>query len=52
MEEVPLVRYVQINSVPNGSTGSVMRRVEAERLVAGYDVLAHVGQGARPGKRS
>lgn len=39
------MRYVQINSVPNGSTGSVMRRVEAERLGAGDECWRMWGRG-------
>ena len=39
------MRYVQINSVPNGSTGSVMRRVEAERLEAGDECWRMWGRG-------
>lgn len=48
MEEVALVRYVQINSVPNGSTGSVMRRVESERLAAGDESWRMWGRGRAP----
>lgn len=39
------MRYVQINSVPNGSTGSVMRRVEEERLEAGDECWRMWGRG-------
>lgn len=39
------MRYVQINSVPNGSTGSVMRRVEAGRLEAGDECWRMWGRG-------
>lgn len=39
------MRYVQINSVPNGSTGSVMGRVERERLAAGDECWRMWGRG-------
>lgn len=39
------MRYVQINSVPNGSTGSVMRQVEAGRLEAGDECWRMWGRG-------
>lgn len=39
------MRYVQINAVPNGSTGSVMGQVERERLEAGDDCWRMWGRG-------
>ena len=39
------MKYVQINTVPNGSTGSVMRRVEEERLAAGDECWRLWGRG-------
>lgn len=39
------MRYVQINSVPNGSTGTVMKRVEREQLSAGDECWRMWGRG-------
>ena len=39
------MRYVQINTVPNGSTGTVMRRVAEERRTAGDDCWLMWGRG-------
>lgn len=39
------MRYVQINTVPNGSTGAVMRRVAEERRAAGDDCWTMWGRG-------
>lgn len=39
------MRYVQINTVPNGSTGAVMRRTAEERRAAGDDCWEMWGRG-------
>lgn len=39
------MRYVQINTVPNGSTGAVMRRTAEERRAAGDDCWTTWGRG-------
>lgn len=39
------MKYVQINTVPNGSTGAVMKRVEEERLAAGDECWRMWGRG-------
>lgn len=39
------MRYVQINSVPNGSTGTVMAQVEQERLALGDECWRMWGRG-------
>lgn len=39
------MRYVQINTVPNGSTGTVMRRIAEERRAAGDDCWTMWGRG-------
>lgn len=39
------MRYVQINTVPNGSTGTVMRRTAEERRAAGDDCWEMWGRG-------
>lgn len=45
------MKYVQINSVPNGSTGAVMRQIHQERVEAGDQALMlWGGRGRRPQK--
>lgn len=39
------MRYVQVNTVPNGSTGTVMRRTAEERRAAGDDCWEMWGRG-------
>lgn len=39
------MRYVQVNTVPNGSTGTVMRRTAEERRAAGDDCWMMWGRG-------
>lgn len=39
------MRYVQVNTVPNGSTGAVMRRTAEERRAAGDDCWLMWGRG-------
>ena len=39
------MRYVQVNTFPNGSTGAVMRRVAEERRAAGDDCWETWGRG-------
>lgn len=39
------MKYVQINSVPNGSTGNVMMRTKEERIVAGDECWTMWGRG-------
>ena len=39
------MRYVQINSVPNGSTGAVMMQIERERLALGDECWRMWGRG-------
>lgn len=39
------LRYVQINTVPSGSTGAVMRRIAEERRAAGDDCWTMWGRG-------
>lgn len=39
------MRYVQVNTVPNGSTGAVMRRIAEERRAAGDDCWEMWGRG-------
>lgn len=39
------MRYVQINTVPSGSTGAVMRRIAGERRAAGDDCWEMWGRG-------
>lgn len=39
------MRYVQINSVSNGSTGSVMKQIEQRRLAAGDECWRMWGRG-------
>ena len=39
------MKYVQINTVPNGSTGSVMFREQEKRIAAGDECWAMWGRG-------
>ena len=43
------MRYVQVNTVPNGSTGAVMHRVSEERRAAGDDCWEMWGRGRAAG---
>ena len=43
------MRYVQINTVPNGSTGAAMRRMAEERRAAGDDCWTMWGRGRAAG---
>lgn len=45
MEKRIEVRYIQINSVPNGSTGSVMQRIHEEQLALGNESWRMWGRG-------